>query len=423
MIAVTGAVKHQGMARYNARREEARTPMPRLQDFETPLVFKVKDKSSKEPADATNDRLTFRVEVRSLEGMQKEAIVRQPEPPGPTWRMASDEGPYLNGTDLAPFPLAFFAAGLHFCYLSQLARLCRSRGIALHGLMSGQDTRYTMTGSALRGDMTGAGVPVDRNVEIDADISPEAAGDLVARALADSPGDALMRNLFIYTFALQLNGHAIDLTDQPASPHAIFPDPLADFDDIRPTAADQYHTGIISKTETVEVQHGVTGGAGSSLKAEQKRTLHVRSDARLIDDHLLQTDIRLFQPLGSSFRFLSDTGAGHTAPPPLAYLSAGLGFCYMTQLGRYAHITKQRVKSTRIVQVNGYTQPGAGGGSAGAAAVDTHVYIDADESDDQTRKSVKMGEQTCFLHGSMREAYPTVMQAALNGNPLRIPDA
>ena len=61
MIAVTGAVKHQGMARYNARREEARTPMPRLQDFETPLVFKVKDKSSKEPADATNDRLTFRV--------------------------------------------------------------------------------------------------------------------------------------------------------------------------------------------------------------------------------------------------------------------------------------------------------------------------------------------------------------------------
>ena len=89
--------------------------MPRLQDFKTPLVLKFDDKSPIAALDAPDDAQNFRVEVRALEGMQKEATVRQSERSGQTWRMVSDEGPYLNGTDLAPFPLAFFAAGLLFC--------------------------------------------------------------------------------------------------------------------------------------------------------------------------------------------------------------------------------------------------------------------------------------------------------------------
>jgi uncharacterized OsmC-like protein len=397
--------------------------MPRLQDFKTPLVFKFDDLPATAALDAPDDAQNFRVEVRALEGMQKEATVRQSERSGQAWRMVSDEGPYLNGTDLAPFPLAFFAAGLHFCYMTQLARLCRDLGIALRGLRSGQDTRYTMTGSALKGDMTGAGIPVDLDVAIDAELSPEAAGKLIARALAESPGHAVMRDLFRNTFALQLNGSTVKLVDQEHSPNALFPDPVRGFESIRPTPAGHFHPDIITKTETVEVQHGVTGGAGSSLKSEQKRTLHVRSDACLLDKGLLQTDIRLFQPLGSSFRFLSDTGTGDTAPPPLAYLSAGIGFCYMTQLGRYAHITKQKLESMRIVQTNGYKPSGAAGPNAAATAVDTHVYINADESEDVARKSVRMGEQTCFLHASMREAYPTVLRATLNGKPLPVPAA
>ena len=397
--------------------------MPRLQDFKAPLVFKFDDLPATAVLDAPDDAQNFHVEVRALEGMQKEATVRQSERSGQAWRMVSDEGPYLNGTDLAPFPLAFFAAGLHFCYMTQLVRLCRDRGIALRGLRSGQDTRYTMTGSALKGDMTGAGIPVDLDVAIDAELSPEAAGKLIARALAESPGHAVMRDLFRNTFALQLNGSTVKLVDQEHSPNALFPDPVRGFESIRPTPAGHFHPDIITKTETVEVQHGVTGGAGSSLKSEQKRTLHVRSDACLLDKGLLQTDIRLFQPLGSSFRFLSDTGTGDTAPPPLAYLSAGIGFCYMTQLGRYAHITKQKLESMRIVQTNGYKPSGAAGPNAAATAVDTHVYINADESEDVARKSVRMGEQTCFLHASMREAYPTVLRATLNGKPLPVPAA
>ena len=67
--------------------------MPRLQDFKTPLVFKFDDQSPTAALNAPDDAKTFRVEVRALEGMQKEATVRQSERSGQAWRMVSDEGP------------------------------------------------------------------------------------------------------------------------------------------------------------------------------------------------------------------------------------------------------------------------------------------------------------------------------------------
>ena len=56
-----------------------------------------------------DDRHRVRVWARSLSGMQKEAIVGSSYPthPGTLWRLASDEGPYLDGFDAAPCPLAF----------------------------------------------------------------------------------------------------------------------------------------------------------------------------------------------------------------------------------------------------------------------------------------------------------------------------
>ena len=253
--------------------------------------------------------------------------------------MVSDEGPYLNGTDLAPFPLAFFAAGLTFCYMTQLLRMCRHQGIAVQALTVNQDTRYTMTGSALRGDMTGSGVPAELEVVIEADAPEDVMADLIGRATAESPGHAVMRDLLTNTFALELNGRKLSLDGLSESVYAEIADPQANFNDVRPTDGG-FRSEIITKTETAEVKHDVAGGAGSSLKSEQTRTLHVRSEARLVGNDRLETHIRLFQPLGSSFRFLADAAGGQTAPPPLAYLSAGVGFCYMTQLGRYAHITK-----------------------------------------------------------------------------------
>jgi uncharacterized OsmC-like protein len=144
---------------------------------------------------------------------------------------------------------------------------------------------------------------------------------------------------------------------------------------------------------------------------------------------LMETVIRLFKPIGSTFRFLCDespdAGGQESAPPPLAYLSAGIGFCYMTQLGRYAHITKQDLREYRIVQDNIFTMTGSAkdwSQIAHANPVDTQVFLKAGESDETARKTVSMGERTCFLHGAMRGNYKSIIQAELNGKPLALPD-
>lgn len=362
----------------------------------------------------------MRVEVRALEGMQKEAIVSPLEPAGSAWRMVSDEGPYLNGTDLAPFPLAFFTAGQQFCLMSQLLQRAAARGLRLDSLEVAHDNRYTMTGSILRGDMTGGARPAESHVTIRTTAAASDVARLVRDAAAASGGQAVMRDVLANRFTLARNGRdlAVDGVGQSAARTA---DPAPRFDTLEPAAPDAFRPGIMTKTATVAPQHGVTGGVGSSLKSEQDRTLHVRGDARLVEGTVLETTIRLFQPLGSRFRMICDLptwqGGTDSAPPPLAYVAAGVGFCFMTQLGRYAHIKKQRFDNVRICQDMTWC---VGADGATADPVDTHVFVDTAESDDAARTLVRMGEQTCFLHAAMRDAFPGVITAELNGETLPI---
>ena len=62
----------------------------------------------------------LRTWVRSLSGFQKEALVRSAAT-GRTWRLVSDEGPYLNGHDAAPCPLAFLSTGMVASFSRALA--------------------------------------------------------------------------------------------------------------------------------------------------------------------------------------------------------------------------------------------------------------------------------------------------------------
>ncbi|MFV1963712.1 MAG: OsmC family peroxiredoxin, partial [Acidimicrobiia bacterium] len=89
--------------------------MTSIESSGRPLVFRVENSHDELPggAGSTMPGTFLRTVVRALVGMQKEAAVTI-EPDGSVWRLVSDEGPYLNGTDLAPFPLAFFAAGMQF---------------------------------------------------------------------------------------------------------------------------------------------------------------------------------------------------------------------------------------------------------------------------------------------------------------------
>ena len=103
-----------------------------MTDLETspyPLVYPLVRSHETSAASPRPPRVEIRTLARALTGMQKEALATS-SPNGRTWRMACDEGPYLNGTDLAPFPLAFFTTGLVNSYFVEILDLARLRGTA-----------------------------------------------------------------------------------------------------------------------------------------------------------------------------------------------------------------------------------------------------------------------------------------------------
>jgi hypothetical protein len=190
--------------------------MPSIQSLGHPLVYKVDQGSAAlDLPHHEENEIALRVKARSLDGMQKEAAVHH-APSNTVWRMVSDEGPYLNGTDLAPFPLAFYAAGMAFSFLSEIVRHANTFGVRITSLSLLQDNFYTMEGSALRGDMTAGALPSEITVRISADAPRETLVNLIQLAEASSPPQAYMRDVLKNTFALTCNGQSLDVT--PANP-------------------------------------------------------------------------------------------------------------------------------------------------------------------------------------------------------------
>ena len=352
----------------------------------------------------------IRVWARSLAGMQKEAVVASKRS-GTVWRLASDEGPYLDGHDAAPCPLAFMTVGMVSCYMNELLALAARRGIDLGDVRLVQDNRYTMEGSALRGTMTGGALPVELEVCVESAADAGAVRDLVMTAVANAPVAGLLRDVHTSLFALMVGGIAVDV-DRVAS-LSRFPelDPGFVFPLRRPASG--HWDGLVTRLEAVEPIVGVVGGTGTSLQAEQRRQLHVQAHCRRRSDGVKEIDQHLYRPLGSTFRFLSDEavgfGGGGSAPDAVSYIAAGLAFCFMTQQGRYASIVKKDLSAYRVIQDLHLSAGVSGGGPAVADPVETHVYVETDAGESFARQSLDMAEQTCFLHALCRTSLEPVV--------------
>ena len=84
---------------------------------------------------------SVRTWARSLTVMQKEAIVFS-ERSGKAWRLASDEGPYLDGHDTAPCPLSFLTTGMVASYMNEIQALAKQRNIKINDITLIQDNFY-----------------------------------------------------------------------------------------------------------------------------------------------------------------------------------------------------------------------------------------------------------------------------------------
>ena len=349
---------------------------------------------------------TVRVWARSLTVMQKEAVVVSARS-GRAWRLASDEGPYLDGFDFAPCPLSFLTTGMVASYMSEILALARQQRVTIHDLVLVQDNFYTMEGSALQGTMSGGALPVALAVHLTADADDALMARLSADAVLASPLNGLVRHQHRSLFTLTLNDQEIPVGRVGTMEAPAPPDPVSRFEWLAPAAGAA--EPIVERVRAVDVVRGVVGGAGSSLQANQKRQLHVRGTCRLREDGVKEITQELFSPRGSTFRFLSDEteefGGRGRAPDAATYAAAGIAFCFMTQLGRYAKILKKNLDRYDVIQDTHFS-PGGASGTTGRPAiadpVETHVYLTSSEDEAFARRCLDMGEQTCFLHALCR---------------------
>lgn len=130
-------------------------------------------------------------------------------------------------------------------------------------------------------------------------------------------------------------------------------------------------------------------------------------------------ETRLLKPPGSSFSIRTDERpAGGFAPSGLALMSAGIAFCYLTQLLRYIQHRKYNVRAIRLVQYNPYALEGSAAqcsllGRPGP--VDTHLFLNGTETGAVMQELLLYAARTCFLHAALGSAFKPHVTLSING--------
>jgi len=113
-----------------------------------------------------------------------------------------------------------------------------------------------------------------------------------------------------------------------------------------------------------------------------------------------------------------------TAPPPLAYLCAGIGFCLMTHLTDIYTARKISIKSLKIEQKVGFQTNLSNMRELGHTTdgktehIETHVIIDSDEPEDRIKDLMIEAENACMAHFALRNPIPWRSRLLHNGKEL-----
>ena len=375
-----------------------------------PPFFKVanaNDVSIDAPDNRKGDAL--RTWVRALSGFQKEALVRSARTDD-TWRLVSDEGPYLNGHDAAPCPLAFLSAGMVASFMNEILALAEQQDIEIRKLKLHLDNYYTMKGSMPKRTMVGGAENIELMVEIDCNLDDDALSGFLINATFASPLNGLMRGQLESLFKLGRNGSELPTAKVAELDVPLFPDPGNHFAKSAPDTNSITLMEPVGTTPRKAVVKGTASG-GSSLSDNQDRRLNIGAIATLREDGIKDIQQMQYSPHGTSFRFLSSEDG--RAPDANTLVSAGIGFCFMTQFGRFVSMLKLDLPDYRIVQDTHFSLGGASGGTGKPGAADpieTHVYLDTGESEQTAQEMLDISEQTCFLHAFCRTDLKTKLK-------------
>jgi uncharacterized OsmC-like protein len=372
-----------------------------------PLAFRARQGRGRSPL-LGSGRDTIKVEARQMAGHQKEAIVTEGADAS-AWRLTSDEGKHLRGTDLAPFPLGFFNAGMQSDLFGRIRTIAAIRDIALDDVEIRVANHYWLTGSFIHGTGEGHAEAPDIEVSVRSGAPTETVKALVAAGMHASPAIAFLRTLLSgNTFALYINGRRRKVEGVANSPAADAGDPYRVHAQAPRPLDPAARRDLIEKTGRVE--QGTIEPASATVTNKLIRNI-LGEGKSLGRDGTYEVDTWLGMPGTSHFRLVSDEGSADVAPCGLALLSAGIAFCYMTQLSRYIENMKMNIHGVRLVQLNPY----AAGSTAAARPIDTHLFLNGDAPEETHLQLLTIAARTCYLHAASKTPTEPNLRIIHNG--------
>ncbi len=355
---------------------------------------------------------SLRTWVRSLGGMQKEALVVSAAT-GTAWRFACDEGAHLGGFNKAPNPLTYLSTGMISSYMNEITALAEQRQIELRDLELILENYYYREGDFRKGTMNSGALPPDLNVSCEADCDDQTLTHLLYDAVAASPLNGLALGSHPSLFTLVHNGRT--LTPEQVTP--LDAEPFANPGDNFPNLKQATDSPAVPDLIVPLAEEGAAFETFAKTRVEEpdlgpdKQLLHMHSYCVQRPDGVKEIYKEQYGPPAPSWKYLSDEAEGFggqgRAPDAASLISAGIGLCFMTQMGRFAKMARLPLTGYSIIQDTHFSLGGASGGTgqAGTAQpIETHVFLETDSDDDAAAQQILgVGERTCFLHAFCRD--------------------
>lgn len=373
-----------------------------------PLGFLIK-----KAEDNTKDlNKTFTSHTRQMDILQKESIGYEGDLNSTSYRLTSDEGKHLNGTDLAPFPLGFFNASIHGDIVGTIMKQASLKGLKIDDIDCEVLNSYYLTGSFVKGDGKGHAEPTTINLDISTSENHDDINNLILKASKIAPVLAGLRTPLKNTFALYANGRRKDLSNLNESTKTDAEDPYQQYKvEPSPSKIDNFSDRMIVKTGevsagTVEPVDGYNVPKSQDGNAENPkfnkiiRTIVGKSSTNA-NSKIVEVDTVLGLPGMTHFVISSDI-YGNIAPSPINVMGAAISFCFLTQTHRYIHHQKFAIEGLRMSQYTTFRENSDG--TVEMMPLDTHLYMNGTAPDEHNEKLIDMSERTCYLHATLCEA-------------------
>ena len=373
-----------------------------------PLGFLIK----KAESNTNGLNKTFTSHTRQMDILQKESIGYEGDLNSTSFRLTSDEGKHLNGTDLAPFPLGFFNASIHGDIVGTIMKQAASQGLKIDNIDCEVLNSYYLTGSFVKGDGKGHAEPTTINLDITTSENHDDVKNLILKASKMAPVLAALRTPLKNTFALYANGRRKDLSSLNESSKTDAEDPYQQYKvEPSPSNSDNYSDRMIVKTGevsagTVEPVDGYNVPKSQDGNAENPkfnkiiRTIVGKSSTNT-NSKIVEVDTVLGLPGMTHFVISSDID-GNIAPSPVNVMGAAISFCFLTQTHRYIHHQKFAIEGLRMSQYATFKENSDG--TVEMLPLDTHLYMNGTAPDEHNEKLIDMSERTCYLHATLCEA-------------------